>query len=73
MNIDRLKYFSVIVETKNLRKASELIGITPGSLSKAISVLESELSIKLLRPEGRGIEITEEGLEIYKKSLSLLN
>lgn len=72
MNIDRLRYFSVIVETKNLRKASELIGINPGSLSKAMTVLESELSVKLIRPEGRGIEITDAGMMVYKKSLPLL-
>lgn len=72
MGIERLKYYSVVVKTKNLRKASELLGITSGSLSKAISTLEKELSLKLIRPEGRGIDITKEGYEVYKKSQKLL-
>ncbi len=73
MNIDRFKYYAAVVETKNLRKAADLVGITPGSMSKAISALEEELSIKLLRPEGRGIEITEGGYRVYHASAILLD
>lgn len=72
MSIDRLHYFAAVVETRNLRKASELVGIAPPSMSKAISVLEEELGCKLIHPEGRGIGITPKGLEIYHSSLSLL-
>ncbi len=72
MSIDRLRYFVAVVETKNLRKASELVGISPPSMSKAISVLEEELGCKLLFPEGRGIGITPKGLEIYRLSTPLL-
>lgn len=73
MAITRLRYFAAVVETKNLRKAAEIVGIAPGSMSKAISALESELGVKLIRPEGRGIEITEQGLKIYKRSAHLLD
>ncbi|MGZ3771281.1 MAG: LysR family transcriptional regulator [Bdellovibrio sp.] len=73
MAIDKLRYFAAVVETKNLRKAAEIVGIAPGSMSKAISTLESELGVKLLRPEGRGIEITSQGLLIYNQSTRLLD
>jgi DNA-binding transcriptional LysR family regulator len=73
MNIDRLRYFAAVVETKNLRRASEILGLTPGSLSKAISTLEDEMGVDLLRPEGRGIEITDQGMEVYRKSSILLS
>src|SRR4051812_25916033 len=72
MNIDRLRYFAAVVETRNLRKAAELVGISPASMSKAISTLAGELGHELTRPEGRGIEITEKGLEIYRSSSALL-
>lgn len=72
MGIDRLRYFAAVVETKNLRVASELVGIAPASMSKAISVLEDELGCKLIHPDGRGIGITPKGLEVYKLSASLL-
>jgi len=73
MNIDRLRYFAAVVETKNLRRASELLGITPGSLSKALSVLQDEVGQKLIRPEGRGIDITEHGMHVYRSSAVLLD
>lgn len=72
MSIDRIRYFSAVVETRNLRKASELMGISPPSMSKAISVLEKELGYRLIHPEGRGIGITEKGMQIYRLSTSLL-
>lgn len=65
MSIDRLRYFAAVVETRNLRKASELMGISPPSMSKAISVLEDELACKLIHPDGRGIGITSRGMEVY--------
>ncbi len=73
MAIDKLRYFAAVVETKNLRKAAELLGINAGSLSKSVSSLETELGFKLLRPEGRGIDITEQGWKIYRSSAHLLH
>lgn len=72
MGIDRLRYFAAVVETKNLRKAAELVGISPPSMSKAISTLEEELECNLIFPEGRGIGITTKGLEVYRQSITLL-
>ncbi len=73
MAIDKLRYFASVVETKSLRKAADLVGITPGSMSKSIMTLEIELGVKLLRPEGRGIEITDQGMQVYRKSAHLLD
>lgn len=73
MAIDKLRYFAAVVETKNLRKAANIVGITPGSLSKSMATLETELGVKLLRPEGRGIEITDQGWKVYRKSALLLD
>src|SRR4051812_5399170 len=72
MSIDRLRYFAAVVETKNLRKAAEIVGISPPSMSKAISVLEAELGHQLIHPEGRGIGITQKGLDVYRTSTPLL-
>jgi len=72
MNTDRFRYFAAVVETKNLRRAAELVGIAPASMSKAISMLETDYGVKLLRPEGRGIEVTKKGVEVYQQSRQLL-
>jgi len=72
MTIDRLRYFAAVVEAKSLRKASEMVGIAPPSMSKAISTLEDELGCKLLHADGRGIGVTAKGLEIYRLSVPLI-
>src|SRR4051812_14015960 len=72
MSTDRLRYFAAVVETRNLRKAAQIVGISPPSMSRAISVLEGELRCKLIHPEGRGIGITARGQEVYQLASPLL-
>lgn len=72
METDRLKHFRVLVETINMRKAAELLHISHGGLSKSIKKLENELGTRLIRPEGRGIAITDGGKKLYGKALDLL-
>lgn len=73
MEINRIKYFSAIVETGHLRKAAELLNMSPGSLSKSIKTLEHEIGKTLLQPSGRGITITDDGMEFYRRSKGLLS
>jgi DNA-binding transcriptional LysR family regulator len=73
MSIDRLRYFAAVVETRNISKAADIVGISPPSMSKAIAVLENELECKLIHPEGRGIGITPRGMEVYRLSSALLD
>jgi DNA-binding transcriptional LysR family regulator len=57
---------------KHVRKAADLLNMNPASLSKAIKVLEHEAGFKLVVPSGRGIEITDRGMRLYRQSQSLL-
>ncbi|WP_374075842.1 LysR family transcriptional regulator [Bdellovibrio bacteriovorus] len=72
MDIIRIKYFHVVTETRHIREASEILGITAGSLSKAIKTLEDEIGFPLLQASGRRIEITPRGLDFYYNSKKLL-
>lgn len=72
MDTQRLKYFSMVAELGSLTKASEVLGISHSGLSKAISVLEEETQLKLFKPMGRGLEITEEGKWFYTKAQEIL-
>ena len=47
MKWDRLKYFHIVSQTLNLKKASDIMNISHSSLSRQISVLENEMKIKL--------------------------
>jgi DNA-binding transcriptional LysR family regulator len=66
MDLIRLKYFLVLCQTEHLRKASEILGITPPALSKAIKLLELEIGEQLTVSEGRGLKITDKGREVSK-------
>ena len=72
METDRLKYFCTITEAGSLTRASELLGISHSGLSKAMTVLQDELGLELLRPQGRGLELTEEGKRVYQKGKEIL-
>lgn len=64
MDTDRLSYFSVVAQTESIRKAAEILKLTPSALSKTIKLLEEELEVSLFTPLGRGITLTQEGKEL---------
>jgi DNA-binding transcriptional LysR family regulator len=53
-------------------KASELLHITHSGLSKSMRLLQEELELILLRPSGRGLALTQEGLLIYQRAKEFL-
>ena len=67
METIRLAQFCRIVETGNLRRAADLLGISHSGLSKSIKVLEDELGYRLLLPSGRGIVITDAGTRLFER------
>lgn len=67
METNRLKQFCTIVETKNLRKAAELLGISHSGLSKSMRALEQEMGTRLILPNGRGLVISDEGMRLYER------
>ncbi len=73
METDRLRYFCAIAETGSLTKAAEILGISHSGLSKAMAVLQGELGDQILRPHGRGLEVTEAGKRLYLKSKDILD
>ncbi len=68
METNRLKQFCAIVETGSLTKTSQLLHITHSALSKSMKLLQEEIGISLLRPSGRGVTPTEQGLKIYQRA-----
>lgn len=72
MDTNRLRYFLVVSETESLRKAAEILHLSPAALSKAIKQLEFEVGTSLLVPAGRGIAITAEGRELAQHAQPLI-
>lgn len=72
METNRLRQFCVVYETRNLRKAAEIVGLSHSALSKSLKVLQVEIKKKLLVQKGRNIEITDEGHRFFKRTQKFL-
>lgn len=72
METDKLRYFSVIAQTESIRKAAEILHMTPSALSKVLHQLEAELDVTLTTPLGRGITLTAEGRKLAVESQKII-
>lgn len=72
METDRLKQFCGVVETQSLTRAAEISGITLSGLSRSMKILQAELAQELFRQHGRGIIVTDQGLQLYRKAKEVL-
>ena len=67
METNRLHQFYTLYQTVNLRKASELLGISHSGLSKSMTILQRELDQDLFITVGRGIAFTDKGHQLAAK------
>jgi DNA-binding transcriptional LysR family regulator len=72
MEIFELRYFLEAARTENIHRASEKLNISPGSISKAVTRLEEELSIKLFHRVGRNIELTDQGRLLQRRASTIV-
>lgn len=68
METNRIRQFIVLVETKHLRKAADLMHTSHGAFHKSMQVLQEEVGQSLYTLEGRSIVITPEGRAFYERS-----
>lgn len=61
MNTKQLEYFLELAQALNYRRASERLGITQPTLSKAMEHLENDLGFSLFARSGRSISLTPQG------------
>ncbi|MEK8126561.1 LysR family transcriptional regulator [Paenibacillus filicis] len=61
MNLHALRLFHVVASTGSVTRASELLSISQPSITAQIKKFEKELSLTLLKPQGRGIALTDAG------------
>lgn len=73
MDIDRVRYFHVFADTGSLVRASEVLHISQPALSKALRLLESEIGIKLVETDGRGLKLSEAGKTFRSETSTLLD
>ncbi|WP_338433357.1 LysR family transcriptional regulator [Clostridium tyrobutyricum] len=62
----RLLTFITVVKTKSYTKSAEILNITQPAVSQHIRFLEDEYGVHLVKKYGRGFNLTEEGLILFK-------
>ena len=73
MNLTHLTYFRALVEEGSFASAADRLFIARSTLSTAITSLEHELGVPLLRKKRKGISLTDEGEEFYRATLTATN
>jgi LysR family transcriptional activator of nhaA len=61
INYKHLRYFWMVAKEGSIAKASELLFLTPQTISGQLSLLEKQLDTALFRRVGRNLELTEAG------------
>lgn len=72
MDLRQLRYFTQIVESGSLSKASRQLFIAQPALSQQLSKLEHEVGRPLLKRSSRGVAPTENGLALYHHARFML-
>jgi DNA-binding transcriptional LysR family regulator len=61
MELRDLQYFAVVAEHGNVRRASEILELSPPALSKSLRRLEQSMKAKLVTRSAKGVELTPVG------------
>ncbi|OME87430.1 LysR family transcriptional regulator [Paenibacillus sp. FSL A5-0031] len=73
MNIEKLEYLVEVVKTGSISAAAQNLHVTVSAISQAISSLESEWGVVILKRSRSGAVPTAEGIVIIKKVYEVLN
>ncbi|WP_248964035.1 LysR substrate-binding domain-containing protein [Sphaerisporangium perillae] len=75
MTLTQLRTFLAVVETGSVKSAAKRLVVTESAVSASLVALQRSLGLQLVRPAGRGLELTESG-ETYagyvRQALGLL-
>ncbi len=70
MELYQLRYFQAVAEVGTLRDAAEQLSVSQSAVSRAITMLESEIGVKLFTRRGRANELNRFGQAFLRTSLS---
>ena len=67
IDFELYRIFVAVAKEENITKASEKLNISQPAITKQIKNLENQLSVKLFERKSKGVFLTQEGKELYKK------
>ncbi len=72
MTLNQMEYFLSCATLLNFRKAAQLHYISPPTLTRHISSLESELGVALFLRDSHSVQLTEAGTEFFQTAYQML-
>ncbi len=64
LNYHHLQYFWIVAREGSVVRASEILHVTPATISIQLRDLEKSLGVELFRKSGRGLALTEMGIAV---------
>ena len=64
--LNSLRAFAALAEAGSYKQAAVLLNVTHAAVSQQVRLLEDRLSTSLVVPEGRGIKLTKDGLQLAR-------
>jgi DNA-binding transcriptional LysR family regulator len=61
VTLNQLRTFLAVAETGSVRAAAQQLVVTQAAVSASLAALQKSLSVQLLRPDGRGLRLTDAG------------
>ncbi|MGB3742098.1 MAG: LysR family transcriptional regulator [Castellaniella sp.] len=71
-NLNAIRIFVQVAETQSFTAAAARLDVTPSAVSKAITQLELELNVVLLRRTTRSVRLTNDGASFFERCISAL-
>ena len=72
LNLNRLGYFTAVVEQGSFTAAADLLGVTKAVVSQQVAKLEQEVGVALLVRTTRKVHVTEAGESFYLRCTDIL-
>ena len=72
MQIESLKVFCDLVETKSFTKAAQINGVTQSAVSQQMASLERQFSAPLIERSKKKFSLTREGQTLYESSKEIV-
>lgn len=73
MDIEALRAFLAVADTRSFSRAAEQAFLTQPAMSKRISALEQELGLRLFDRIGRQVRLTEAGVMLVERARAIIN
>ena len=73
LNLDALVHFHFIAKHQSLRKAAQILGLSPPALTHSLNKLERSLGITLCHRGKSGFRLTEQGKPLAKRAEAIVS